>query len=49
VTIGRGYDLKTKSASEVREDFRKAGISAETTEKYVSCIGLSGNEARAKV
>jgi hypothetical protein len=47
VTIGRGYDLKTKLESQVRADFKMAGISDDATTQYVKCIGLYGADAKA--
>ena len=45
VTIGRGYDLREKTEAEVRSDFTKAGIDEITTNAYVDCIGLIGEDA----
>jgi LysM repeat protein len=46
VTIGRGYDMKERSKSEIIEDLTNAGVSMERAERLSECRGLSGQVAR---
>ncbi len=45
VTIGRGYDMKHRTADEVKADLRAAGVDASTAAKMSQGAGLSGKEA----
>lgn len=46
LTIGRGYDMKTKSASTISVDLIGAGIKAKEVAAIKLAAGLSGNAAR---
>lgn len=46
VTIGRGYDMRERSANEIIDDLTYAKISQDTAEKLSSCRGLRGAKAR---
>ena len=47
VTIGRGYDMKERSKSEIIEDLTNAGVSIDRAEQLSECRGLSGQSARS--
>ncbi len=46
VTIGRGYDLKERTAQEVIQHLKYAGFSSDMAQLYSQGVGLSGNAAR---
>ena len=46
VTIGRGYDLGSRSQSEVLSHFNRAGFSKEKSEKIIKAVGLTHCRAR---
>lgn len=46
VTIGRGYDMKTKSKDKIISDLTKSGVDKKTAEKLAGAAGLSGKEAK---
>lgn len=46
VTIGRGYDLKGRSAATVLQDLTEAGIPLVQAEEIANGAGLSGHPAR---
>lgn len=48
VTIGRGYDVKMLSKDKIVSDFTAAGIGKDLAYKYAQCIGLKGDQAKAK-
>lgn len=45
LTLGRGYDMKTKTKGQVRADFMVAGIDKTKTEVLVNAVTLQGNRA----
>jgi hypothetical protein len=46
LTIGRGYDLKLRSADEVVRHMKQAGLTEEDAKRYAGGVGLSGQKAR---
>ena len=46
LTIGRGYDMKEKSAEKILADLLKAGIDAQVARTMAGAAGLSGDDAR---
>lgn len=46
LTIGRGYDLKTKSKTEILKDFVHAGISLKDAQTFTEAQGLQGKRAK---
>ncbi|MDV3351300.1 hypothetical protein QGP82_21530 [Leptothoe sp. LEGE 181152] len=46
VTIGRGYDMKKRSSSEIIGHLTKAGLGSEEARAYSGAAGLSGQKAR---
>ncbi len=46
VTIGRGYDLKSRTASKVIADLTAAGLPKVEARKYAEAVGLSEGAAR---
>lgn len=46
LTIGRGYDMKSKLAGTIVTDLIAAGVPAEDAEKLKGAAGLSGDEAK---
>ncbi|WDE10835.1 hypothetical protein [Thalassomonas haliotis] len=49
LTIGRGYDMKEKSADKISADLLAAGVEAEQAKLLGGAAGLSGTEAKAFV
>jgi hypothetical protein len=47
VTIGRGYDMKKRTAKEIQDDLRAAGVSEAQAKLYAEAAGLSGADAKA--
>lgn len=47
VTIGRGYDMKMKSAAKIEADLAAAGVPAADAKEMGKAAGLSGAGARA--
>jgi len=47
VTIGRGYDMKARTAKEIHDDLRAAGVSEDQANLYARAAGLSGDDAKA--
>jgi hypothetical protein len=47
VTIGRGYDMKMKSAAKVEAELASVGVSAADAKELRKAAGLSGAKARA--
>ncbi|WP_282605430.1 hypothetical protein [Pelagibius sp. Alg239-R121] len=45
LTIGRGYDMKMRSRSEVRDDLVQAGVSSVRAALISQAAGLKGDEA----
>ncbi|MBI5276888.1 MAG: hypothetical protein HY854_10545 [Burkholderiales bacterium] len=45
VTIGRGYDLKSRNAGSVESDLTKASLDNETAKAIAKGVGLSGQAA----
>ena len=45
VTIGRGYDMKERSADEILTDLTTAGVPADVASKFSACGGLMGSHA----
>ena len=45
VTIGMGFDLKSKN----EEDLRKMGLSNSTIAKFIPYLGLSGEQAKKAI
>ena len=45
LTIGRGYDLKLRSKTEIRDDLTAAGVAAETASLISQAAGLQGETA----
>ncbi|TQV74217.1 LysM peptidoglycan-binding domain-containing protein [Exilibacterium tricleocarpae] len=45
VTIGRGYDMKERSAEEIVEDLTVAGVAPGQAQKFAQCRGLQGARA----
>ena len=46
LTIGRGYDMKEKSAAKIKADLVAAGLSEADAALYAKAAGLSGDAAR---
>lgn len=46
VTIGRGYDLKMKSASEIISDLTAAGLPIESARDFAKARGIQGTQAK---
>lgn len=46
VTIGRGYDMKERSESEILEDLSNAGVSMDRAKQLAECNGLRGENAK---
>lgn len=49
LTIGRGYDLKRRTAAGIRADLEAAGLAAMDAARLAGAAGLSGDEAKAFV
>lgn len=49
VTIGRGYDMKFRTAAEIKNDLMRAGVDAETAAALAKGAGLSGSKAKTFV
>ncbi|MFZ6765083.1 conjugal transfer protein TraG N-terminal domain-containing protein [Pseudoroseomonas sp. WGS1072] len=49
VTIGPGYDMGSRSASEIREDLRSVGVSPAVAQQISAAAGLQGPAAQAFV
>jgi hypothetical protein len=49
VTIGRGYDMRHRSRSQITEELMKAGVSPENAQWMAQAAGMSGKDARAFV
>lgn len=47
LTIGRGYDMKEKSAQKITNDLVEAGVDEEQSKLLGEASGLSGDEAKA--
>lgn len=47
VTLGRGYDMKTKSAQQIQMDLVRAGVDVITARKISKAAGLEGLKARS--
>ncbi|MCK8600115.1 pesticin C-terminus-like muramidase [Desulfoferrobacter suflitae] len=45
VTLGRGYDLKSKKQSQILADLTKSGLDPELAEKFAGAAGLKGDAA----
>jgi hypothetical protein len=45
LTIGRGYDMKLKSAAKITEDLVQAGVDRQLAEKFAGASGKSGDDA----
>jgi hypothetical protein len=46
LTIGRGYDMKTKSAARIKADLKAAGLSDAEATRYSGAAGKKGDTAR---
>jgi hypothetical protein len=46
LTIGRGYDMKHRSAEQIKKQMTAAGFSEEAAKLYAGAAGLSGAQAR---
>jgi hypothetical protein len=46
VTIGRGYDMKTKSKNKIKNDLIASGVNLTTADKLSSAAGMSGESAK---
>lgn len=46
LSLGRGYDMKRRTAGEVRRQLRAAGVSPAMAELLAGAAGLRGGEAR---
>jgi hypothetical protein len=46
LTIGRGYDMKFRSAEQITKQLTEAGLSKEAAKLYAGAARLSGNAAR---
>jgi hypothetical protein len=46
LTIGRGYDMKERSASQITSDLTRAGVPEATAKLYAGAAHLSGAKAR---
>jgi hypothetical protein len=46
VTLGRGYDMKTKSITQIKTDLMAAGLTEEDAKKFELAAGLSGAAAK---
>lgn len=46
VTIGRGYDMKTKSPSDITNDLISVGVEPKIAQKLSAATGLSGERAK---
>ena len=49
VVIGRGYDLRYRTASEVAQDLTVAGFDPDEVKAFVGAVGLAGIHAREYV
>ncbi len=49
VTIGHGYDLKYRTAQQVRTDLKTASFPDELIEIFADCVGLTGEASKKKV
>ncbi len=45
VTLGHGYDMKARKASEIKRELRAAGIDAALADRYSTAAGLDGRAA----
>jgi len=45
VTIGRGYDMKSRSSSQIKEDMKAAGVDDNNATKLSTAAGKSGKDA----
>jgi hypothetical protein len=46
LTVGRGYDMKHRTAEQIAKQLTDAGLSAEAARRYAGAAGLSGEKAR---
>ena len=46
VTLGRGYDMKTKSAEKIEQELISSGIDPELAKRFGAATGLSGDGGR---
>lgn len=46
VTIGRGYDMKSKSKTKIKRDLAAAGVDSNIAEKFAPASGLMGDQAK---
>lgn len=47
LTIGRGYDMKEKSAAKIEGDLKNAGVPADKAAMISKAAGLAGDQAKA--
>ena len=47
VTIGRGYDMGSRSEDEITEDLSNSGIPLDTARNLARCRGMKGEKAKA--
>lgn len=45
VTIGRGYDMKSRTAKQIIRELTRAGVSEEVAERFSECAGKSSEDA----
>ena len=45
-TVGRGYDMKNRTASAVLNDLVQSGVDLDTAQKMSGCAGLQGQQAK---
>jgi hypothetical protein len=46
LTVGRGYDMKHRTAEQITKQLTEAGLSADAAKRYAGAAGLSGDKAR---
>jgi hypothetical protein len=46
LTVGRGYDMKHRTAEQITKQLKEAGLSADAAKRYAGAVGLSGEKAR---
>jgi hypothetical protein len=46
LTLGRGYDMRTKNPGQIVNDLTKAGVDLDTSRVLSSAVGLKGDDAK---
>ena len=47
LTIGRGYDMKEKTESQIQKDLIKCGVATKSAKIISKAAGISGAKAKA--